>query len=66
MPNEISVSAMKYGRYGVNAEAKAMPEAPRNERATGKTQHPIGKTEKTAENTETLLVTAVREIFINF
>ena len=52
---------MKYGRYGVKAEANAIPDAPRNERATGKTQQPIGKTEKNAENTETPLATAVRE-----
>lgn len=57
---------MKYGRYGVNAEAKAIPEAPRNESATGKTQQPIGKTEKNAENTETPLAIAVRESLMNF
>ena len=55
---------MKYGRYGINAEAKASPEAPRKESATGNTQQPIGSSEKNAENTDTPLATALRETFI--
>ena len=55
---------MKYGRYGIKEEAKARPEAPRNERATGKMQQPTGRSEKNAENIETPLATAVREAFI--
>jgi hypothetical protein len=57
---------MKYGRYGIKEEAKARPEAPRNERATGKTQQPTGRSEKNAENIETPLATAVRETFMVF
>jgi hypothetical protein len=61
----MNVSTMKYGRYGINAEAKARPDAPRNERAAGATQQPIGRTEKNAEKIETPLAAALRETFIN-
>lgn len=44
--------------------AKAKPDAPRNDSATGNTQQLIGSTEKNAENTETLFATPLRETFI--
>jgi hypothetical protein len=62
----MKVNTMKYGRYGIKEEAKARPEAPRNERATGNTQQATGRTEKNAENTDTPLATAVRETFMVF
>lgn len=48
----------------MSAAANARPDAPRNERATGKTQQLTGKTEKNAENTETPFATELRETLI--
>jgi hypothetical protein len=55
---------MKYGRYGVSAIANPTPDAPRIERATGKTQQLKGKTEKNAETSEKPLATDIVGVFI--
>ena len=48
----------------MSAPAKARPEAPRNESATGNTQQLNGTTEKRADTTETPFATPLREILI--
>jgi hypothetical protein len=48
----------------MSAAAKARPDAPRNDSATGNTQQLNGSTEKNAESTETPFATPVRETFI--